>query len=305
MLYAIYSGQLFFAAAALFVAAAVFDISPCRDRRPVARRIAGFLALLSIPLAALSGTPVPLLLAIPTVTLTTAYVVMGFGPRRRGVMAGAAIALCLLAVAWELPYHLRSPHVAIPSQLFVIGDSLSSGGFGEVTPWPDRLAREARVPTTNLAQPSDDTTGASVHQVPQLPEIADSSHCVIIEIGGNDMLDGRPIEQFAHALDRLISAAGATGRRRVIMLELPLLPGRWRYGAVQRRLAAKHRIVLVPKRVMARVLLRKENTFDGIHLTQRGHDALAREMAAWLDWRTHRAPLSSSAGCRSARTRAS
>jgi acyl-CoA thioesterase-1 len=285
LLYAIYSGQLFFAAAALFVVAAAFDISPWRDTRPVLRRIAGFLALLSIPLAALSGTPVPLLLAIPTIALTTAYALMGFAARRRGLIAGAAIALCLLAVALELPYHLRSPHIAMPTELFVIGDSLSSGGFGEVTPWPNQFAREVGVPTTNLAQPSDDTAGALVHQVPQLPQIADKSHCVIIEIGGNDMLEGRPIEQFVHALDRLLAATSAAGQRSAVMLELPLLPGAWRYGAVQRRLAAKHRIVLVPKRVMARVLLREENTFDGIHLTQRGHDTLAHEIAAWLDWR--------------------
>jgi len=288
-----YSGQLFFAAAALFVAAAVFDISPDRDTRPVARRIAGFLALLSIPLAALSGTPVPLLLAIPTVGLTTAYAVMGFGPRRLRIMAGASIALCLVAVALEIPYHLPSAHVAIPSRLFVIGDSLSSGGFGEVIPWPNRFAREVRVPTTNLAQPSDDTAGALAHQVPQLPKIADNSHCVIIEIGGNDMLEGRPVDQFAHALDGLLAAASAAGQRTVVMLELPLLPGRWGYGAVQRRSAAKHKIDLVPKRVLARVLLRKENTFDGIHLTQRGHDALAHEIAAWLDWRRRDDPVSS------------
>ncbi len=45
------------------------------------------------------------------------------------------------------------------------------------------------------------------------------------------------------------------------MFELPVIPGKWAYGARQR--------------VLAKVLVKKENTFDGIHLTQAGHDAIA------------------------------
>ncbi len=266
-MYALYSGQLFFAAVALFAVAVAFD-----QRRP--RRVTGFVALLSFPLAVLAAPPLPIAAAIVASSAALAYLIV-----RRRATAVAAIAASVLVVAIELPHHVRRPRIEKPRELFVIGDSLASGGFGERAPWPAVLARDTGIAVTNLALPSDDAATALQNQVPQLRGGA----TVIIEIGGNDMLAGSPVRQFETALDAMITAAGG----EVILLELPLLPGRWSYGAAQRRVAAKHGSVLVPKRILARVLAARGNTSDGVHLTQAGHDALARDLAAWLRWEAH------------------
>lgn len=271
LLFGLYSGWMFFAAVGMFLAAM---IAP--------RRVAGVLGLLAISLAILSAPPLPLLLAIPSLIAALAYVFAGVRATR--ALRAVAIAACLLVAAVELPYHLRRPRTVRPSSVFVIGDSLASGGFGEVAPWPSVLGRETRLPVINLALPSDNAAMALENQIPRLPAPGSATECVIVEIGGNDMLEGTPATQFATALDGVVAKASASGRRNVIMLELPLLPGRWRYGAIQRDVAAKHGSVLVPKRILARVLTGAGNTSDGIHLTQRGHDALAREVAAWLRW---------------------
>jgi acyl-CoA thioesterase-1 len=282
LLFLVYSGRLFFLAAGLFVVLAALDLF-CGRATPGG----SFLLLLSLALAVFAGPPLPIAVAIAASVAAVAYVALGrrARPRVRRIVAATAMMSSLLALAVELPYHLRRPRVGQPREFFVIGDSLASGGFGEAAPWPSRLARETGVPVINLALASDNASMALENQVPHLPVRASGGTCAIIEIGGNDMLDATPVGQFATALDRILTAASAAGARTVVMLELPLLPGRWRYGAVQRRMAAKHRCVLVPKSILARVLARPGNTSDGVHLTQAGHDALARDLGLWLNWR--------------------
>jgi acyl-CoA thioesterase-1 len=136
------------------------------------------------------------------------------------------------------------------------------------------------VPVINLAQPSDDADAALRDQVPQLPAQL-SSACLIVDIGGNDMLDRASVSRFEAALDRILAPRGA---QSVVLLELPVIPGAWRYGMVQRRMAKKHGVFLAPKRILAGVLSDSRNTFDGVHLRQRGHDALARQLSGWLGW---------------------
>jgi acyl-CoA thioesterase I len=262
LLYALYSGQLFFFAVALFIAGVI-----------AGKRVGEFLALLAVPLAVLSGPPMPFPLAVLLLAISIAYFVKPRALRTIAILAG------LIAVAVELPYHIRRSHVPLPSHIVVIGDSLASGGFGEKMPWPAVLEQRLKIPVTNLALASSDVTMAVERQVPAAQGA--TRGCVVIEIGGNDMIDGLDLGRFTNGLDRILAGSGG---RSLVMLELPLLPGRWSYGAVQRKLAKKYRCALVPKRVLAGVLLGDGNTFDGIHLTQRGHDALAAELGRWLGW---------------------
>jgi acyl-CoA thioesterase-1 len=67
--------------------------------------------------------------------------------------------------------------------------------------------------------------------------------------------------------------------QQVIMLELPLPPFRHEYSRIQRSLARKHDVRLVPKRLFLSVLTADGATLDTIHLSQTGH----RRMAA-LVW---------------------
>ncbi|HEY8132388.1 MAG TPA: hypothetical protein VII12_10890, partial [Thermoanaerobaculia bacterium] len=109
LLYHIYSGQLFFSAAILVLAAVVSDLFGWLNTRPLARRLAAFLTVFAVPLAALSGTPVRMVMAIPTIVATLGYALFGFGARwwLRYSLGGLAIALVAIAVATEIPYHLK------------------------------------------------------------------------------------------------------------------------------------------------------------------------------------------------------
>jgi hypothetical protein len=65
------------------------------------------------------------------------------------------------------------------------------------------------------------------------------------------------------------------GGRTIIMFELPLPPFRNRYGDTQRRLAARHGVLLIPKRVLIGVMTSEGATLDTIHLSDRGHALMA------------------------------
>ena len=98
------------------------------------------------------------------------------------------------------------------------------------------------------------------------------------------MLEGLPPGGFESALDRVLAESRAGGTREVVMLELPIVPGEWEYGAIQRRLATRHHVTLIPRRLLAGVLLAPGCTYDGLHPTQQGHERLAREIARSLGW---------------------
>ena len=264
-LYHVYSGHLFFTAALLFVV----GIAGGRRLR--------VLPLLAIPLAALSGTPMPLWVAVPLLVVAVAAAWTNEN-WRRGLPAIAkivAIAAVVLAAALEARYHLTDSSVGLPRRLIVIGDSLASG-LGEARPWPRRLGPAV----ANLSMPSDTARSALQSQVPRLPG-AMSGDLVIIELGGNDMLDGTSPEEFESALHQIVRASAP---RTVVMMEIPVLPGKWSYGAAQRRVARRDDVVFVPKRVLALVLADARNTDDGLHLTDRGHEKLAEALRTSFGW---------------------
>jgi hypothetical protein len=58
-------------------------------------------------------------------------------------------------------------------------------------------------------------------------------------------------------------------------LELALPPFHNRYGDAQRRLATRHGVLLIPKRVLIGVLTSEGATLDTVHLSRRGHALMA------------------------------
>ena len=189
---------------------------------------------------------------------------------------------CLLAIALaltvglglsEIRYRLK-PAIVMPSgaRIYVIGDSMSAGIRDTERPWPSILGDLTGFSVVNLARPAATTEGA-LNQAAAIPE---GSCLVLVEIGGNDIL-GRTIavESFRHHLDALLKEIRRKGAA-VVLFELPLPPFKDDFGRIQRSLAREHGAVLIPKTVMSSVLGIDGNTLDGIHLSAKGHEAIAR-----------------------------
>jgi acyl-CoA thioesterase-1 len=183
----------------------------------------------------------------------------------------------LIAISIELPFH----HWSIPaepiSDLLVIGDSVTAGlNDGEDT-WPRQLSRASAVRVLDASQPG--ATLQSGRQ--QNSRFAGHAGLVILEIGGNDMLEGLPVAHFEENLHQLLTEVTQSDRI-VIMFELPLPPFHANYVSAQRRQAKHHNVRLIPKRLFAEILTTRGATVDGIHLSHQGQVQMKALVASLL-----------------------
>ena len=192
---------------------------------------------------------------------------------RARVVTTITLALLLVLLTAVEVTHRAMPQVTgvLSDHLVVIGDSISSGIDPRVPAWPSVLQRITGVPVKNLSRP-----GTQVIEGPSMAEtVTSEDRIVLIEIGGNDLLSGVPADAFEQGLEATLAKVAAPGRT-VVMFELPLLPHKIAYGQIQRRLAAKYGVWLIPKRYFIDVIGGANSTSDGLHLS----DAGARRMAA-------------------------
>lgn len=199
--------------------------------------------------------------------------------------------LLLVAVTFELIERQRlhvQPLERLPVEVHVIGDSLSAGIANEHDRlWPNLVASEWSIPIHNHAQPGA-TTGSAIRQA---DAVACEDCVVLIEIGGNDFFEGRPMRQIEADWDRLLSLL-TRPHRKLIMFELPLppIPRAYDLARLQRRLADRHSVKMIPRRDFAKCLLSPGATSDGLHLTLIGHRALATLVLNTLSPRGRRWP---------------
>ena len=189
------------------------------------------------------------------------------------------ILICLTAIVMELPFHLspRMPNKSC-SKLYVIGDSVSAGigGKGEKS-WPVILSKQYNINIANLA-----VAGATVGSaIPQANRIVDDNTIILLEIGGNDLFGPTPPAQFENDLRNLLQKV-VNSNRAVIMLELPLRSCDIEYGMIQRKLAKRYNVMLIPKEFMASVFAEKDATVDLVHLSSKGHQLMADKVWALL-----------------------
>jgi len=187
--------------------------------------------------------------------------------------ASGAILLAMLLVLTGSEFgHRRMPKFqGVPAaHLVVIGDSISAGIDSHTPTWPTLVQRETGIPVKNLSQPGAtvaDARGMAARVIPQ-------DAVVLIEIGGNDLLSGVPSDAFGRALDCLLGGLAAP-QRTLVMFELPLLPHWISYGRIQRQVASRYGVLLIPKRYFAQVLSGANATSDGLHLSATGAERMA------------------------------
>ena len=210
---------------------------------------------------------------------------MGLFANRLGkyaVAASGAAAICLIAVAMhEARYHFMPVLGQAPArQIAVIGDSITAG-YGSNDPtqkWPAILRDQHGVVVQDLSRMGE--TAASAAK--QLQQQSIDAPVVIIEIGGNDFLGRSSVRGFGEGLNALLNAVCKPGRQ-VAMFELPIPPLYEGFGRVQRDLASRYGVAIIPKRILLSVVEAAEATVDSIHLTQQGHDRMAGFVWALLE----------------------
>jgi acyl-CoA thioesterase-1 len=271
ILYLFGSGLAIFVAAGMILAAVA--LLP-RTKGWKAKGL-GIVVLIGLAIVIVSGAPLSYWLYAVAIGMTLVWLRLERKGSEQWTVAArrATAAIWIGIVLLELPQQF-SPHLTPLGNppLYVIGDSVTAGMGGSNGQTWTRLLPE-HVQVHNLARPGAMTASASKNQVPQIP--ADAK-LVLIEIGGIDLLGGTSSAQFKRDLDALLQqVTRPSANPTVLMLELPLPPLSNEYGRIQRRLASRHNVRLVPKRVFMSVLASDGATLDGIHLSEAGHRRMA------------------------------
>jgi acyl-CoA thioesterase-1 len=263
------SGHAFFSGVALICTAGVLSV-----QKPVlCGRIAAVFFLLGVFAVAVSSTPLSETAYAIAAAASCGWLFSAFMPSWRRRAASVMIAVWLLLVILELPYHIRPTLRPVDSRtLAVIGDSVSAGIGGDETAetWPNVFARDHNVSVEDFSRMGE-TAGSALQWVEHK---VIRSAIVVIGVGGNDVLGSTPTEKFRTDLESLLSLI-ATDRRQVLMFELPLPPLHNRFGQIQREVAHRYNVRLIPKREFLSVLASSGNTLDSLHLTQTGHQRMS------------------------------
>jgi lysophospholipase L1-like esterase len=196
-----------------------------------------------------------------------------FRSKRQGSFKILFILFTLLIAFLEIPFHLL-PHISTGNAdcIYVIGDSISAGmGNKHEKTWPVLLSEELHITAINLSVAGATAESAMKQQV---SKVLGKENLVFLEIGGNDLLNYNSPQEYKRALTEIIQHL-QTSSNQIIWFELPLLPQYYSYGRIQRKLAGRYDITLIPKSVLANVFRTLGATSDGMHLTPKGHEMLA------------------------------
>lgn len=269
VLYHIVSGHAFFTGLVLVMISALAST----QQSWIGHRMMGLALLIGLVLIAISAAPLPwwpyFFFAACILFWTFSFIIISW----RRYARGSVILSCSVLIIMEAPFHFNPPLKprGKPS-VTVIGDSVTAGlGSSDESQKWTRLIADQHYLTVQDISHMGETVGSALKRV-RKHEI--ESELVIIEIGGNDVLGSTTPEQFSTGLESLIEALKGPNRQ-LVMFELPLPPMYTVFGKHQRDIAAKHGVKLIPKRHFYSVIGKPQNTVDGVHLSQQGHDAMA------------------------------
>ncbi len=238
-------------------------------------RLVSLVAIAGALLVGLSAAPLPGWLYVVMAIAFTVWLVterISDRPQKKALWRWTAGLLCLVAVILEARYQ-RLPSIPATNErvIYLLGDSIAAGvSSHETGRWPQGLASLSNLEVVDLSH-----MGATVSTANREAEkIPATGGIVLLEIGGNDLLGTTPVDQFERDLEDLLTHV-CQKDRIVLMFELPLPPMYNEWGRIQRRLANRYSVNLIPKRILASVISGSGATLDSVHLSPDGHRQMA------------------------------
>ena len=269
LVYHIVSGQAFFSGVALLILAAFASTRT----KPFYSRVTVLAFLIGVIAVVVSSTALPYWCYGVAGVAMLVWVASAFEAKWRRSTAITMGSVWLVMALWEFLYHLNHSLASAQTRtLTVIGDSVTAGVDGDETSetWPSLFARQHHIQVQDISHIGE--TAASALR--RAKTLSIESSVVVVEIGGNDILGSTTTAEFSRDLEALLAFLESPDRQ-VIMFELPLPPFCHEFGRIQRTVAAKHKVTLIPKRVFLSVIAGSGSTLDTIHLSQSGHQFMA------------------------------
>ena len=195
---------------------------------------------------------------------------------RRAMLVNVFVATVAISAS-SMPFPARAEDPGRPVRIVAFGDSLTAGlGLKPGQGFPEQLekllkARGIKAAVAN-AGVSGDTTAAGLTRLAW--SVPDGTDAVILELGANDALSGRPPADARRNLEAIVKALDARGVEVLIagMLAPRNLGPAYvaAFDAIFPELAEKHGALLYPFFLDGVALDPKLNLADGIHPTAEG-----------------------------------
>jgi acyl-CoA thioesterase-1 len=192
--------------------------------------------------------------------------------------------LLLLIPKWALSDHSQSQQI----KLLILGDSLSAAyGMKQEQGWVSLLQnawQSSNITVINAAM-SGDTTDGGLQRLPQLLTDHQPTH-LLIELGGNDGLQGHSVKKIRDNLSTMIMLAKAQNVK--VLLQEIMIPTNYgkRYTTLFRQnyaeLANQHQLPLIPCFAADLGLDPEMMMPDGIHPNQKAQPIIAKRMQQHL-----------------------
>ena len=185
--------------------------------------------------------------------------------------------ILLLIVVGIIAYMCSSKPVTIVNQkntgktIVAFGDSLTYGkGASRMQAYPAVLARSVSRPVINMGK-----NGETAVQAPnRIYEVfLEKPYMVLIEFGGNDLLQGVPFEKTVAAMEDMIDRVQRSGAIAVIV-DTGGSPLMKRYSKAYKKIAAEKGAIFVPG-ILDGIFNKKELMSDKIHPNAQGYSLVA------------------------------
>jgi acyl-CoA thioesterase-1 len=184
-----------------------------------------------------------------------------------------------------IPIILFSDQLAAKEQkLLILGDSLSAGyGISQAEGWVSLLQdmwKDSPIVVVN-GSISGETSDGALARLPRLIEQHQPSH-IYVELGGNDGLQGHPIDKMINNLSKIIEIGQASGATVILQsMQIPTNYGR-RYtemfSAAYQTLATEYEVALIPFFLQKIALNPDLMQRDGIHPNAQAQILIAKDM---------------------------
>ncbi|HXU34155.1 MAG TPA: GDSL-type esterase/lipase family protein [Thermoanaerobaculia bacterium] len=185
-----------------------------------------------------------------------------------------ALPIVLLSLALVAGCRREIPNLDSPGTTIVaFGDSITAGygADGPGTTYPERLAERIGRPVINAGVPGDTTADALARIEPML---AENPWLVIVELGGNDLLQQVPIERTEANLSAIVERLLAA-RTVPVLIEIHGPFGGGRYADLFERLGDKYHVPVLED-ALPEILSDRTLKSDEIHPNAAGYEKLAQ-----------------------------
>ncbi len=263
------SGAAFYPGAVLLIIGAFLSMKGTKNTFKVT---SGIMFLIGILLVLLSGVPIPMFVfSLMAVMVAGLYFFTGFEGKETRLFFWIARLILICCVfyltATDLKYR-KSPVIRRDNlkKMYVIGTSLSLAHSGPS--YVDILKKKYGIKAFNLSEPRNTPSLA----MSQADLISSSDILILLELGMQD-----DYGDFRRELEELLKTL--SGHRRVIMMfELPRLSSGGSFIKVQREMADKYGVILIPRRILAGVIYNWRQTNIN-NLSEKDHQQLAEYLA--------------------------